>query len=62
MHHSLGKLNAYNSPVRAGMLILNVTVVSIVSVWSIVFGGQTLTASKIAGLLLAVAAVFLLGR
>jgi len=52
------------TPVIVGtrMLILNVTVVSIVSVWSVAFGGQSLTASKIAGLLLAVAAVLLLGR
>jgi len=42
------------------MPILNITVVSIVS--SIAFGGQTLTASNIAGLVLAVAAMWLLDR
>jgi hypothetical protein len=55
-------LDAAPAIVGTRMLILNVTVVSIVSVWSIAFGGQTLTPAKVAGLLLAIAAVFLLGR
>jgi len=55
-------LDATPAIVGMRMLILNVTVVSIVSVWSIAFGGQTLTPAKIAGLVLAVAAVLLLGR
>jgi len=55
-------LDATPAIVGTRMLILNVTVVSIVSVWSIAFGGQTLTPAKIAGLLLAVAAVWLPGR
>jgi len=55
-------LDAAPAIVGTRMPILNVTVVSIVSVWSIAFGGQSLTPAKIVGLLLAVAAVFLLGR
>lgn len=55
-------LDAAPAIVGTRMLILNVTVVSIVSVWSIAFGGQTLSPSKMAGVLLAIAAVWLLGR
>ncbi len=55
-------LDAAPAIVGTRMLILNVTVVSIVAAWSIAFGGQTLTASKSAGVLLAIAAVWLLGR
>jgi drug/metabolite transporter (DMT)-like permease len=55
-------LDAPPAVVGTRMLILNVTVVSIVAVWTVSFGGQGLTTSKIAGLLLAVAAVWLLGR
>lgn len=55
-------LDASPAIVGTRMLILNVTVVSIVSVWSIAFGGQTLTTTKIAGVVLAIAAIWLLGR
>ncbi len=55
-------LDAAPATVGTRMLILNLTVVSIVSVWSLAFGAQTLTVSKVAGLVLAVAAVVLLGR
>ncbi len=51
-------------PVVVGtrMLILNVTVVTVVCIWNVSFGGQALTPSKIAGMAFAVAAVWLLGR
>ena len=55
-------LDAAPAIVGTRMLILNVTVVSIVAAWSLAFGGQTLTTSKVAGLVLAVGAVVLLGR
>lgn len=55
-------LDAGPAIVGTRMLILNVSIVSIIAVWSIVFGGQTLSPSKIAGALLAIAAVWLLGR
>jgi drug/metabolite transporter (DMT)-like permease len=55
-------LEAAPATVGTRMLILNVTVVSVVAVWSIAFGGQTLTSSKVAGLALAGLAVYLLGR
>jgi hypothetical protein len=44
------------------ILILNLTVVGVVSAWTIAFGEQALTPSKIAGIALAVVAVWLLGR
>lgn len=55
-------LDAAPAIVGTRMLILNLTVVSIIAMWSIAFGGQTLTVSKIGGLVLAVVAVLLLGR
>jgi drug/metabolite transporter (DMT)-like permease len=55
-------LDAPPAAVGTRMLILNVTVVSVIAIWSVAFGGQTLSASKLAGLLLAVAAIALLGR
>jgi drug/metabolite transporter (DMT)-like permease len=55
-------LDAPPAVVGTRMLILNVTVVGVVAVWSVGFRGQSLTPSKIAGVLLAIAAVWLLGR
>ncbi len=55
-------LDAPPAVVGTRMLILNMTVVSLVAVWSVSFGWETLTGSKIAGLVLAVVAVWLLGR
>ena len=55
-------LDAPPAVVGTRILILNLTVVSVVAVWTVSFGGQGLTTSKIAGLGLAIAAVWLLGR
>ncbi len=55
-------LDAAPAVVGTRMLILNLTVVSIVAAWSLAFGWQALSASKVAGLVLAVVAVYLLGR
>jgi hypothetical protein len=55
-------LDARPDIVGTRMLIVNVTVVGIVAVWTIAFGEQALTTSKIAGIALAVIAVWLLGR
>ncbi len=55
-------LDAAPAIVGTRMLILNVTVVTVVCVWNVSFGGQALTPSKIAGMAFAVAAVWMLGR
>lgn len=55
-------LDAPPGVVGTRMLILNVAVVGVVAVWSVSFGGHTLTPSKIGGVVLAIAAVWLLGR
>jgi hypothetical protein len=55
-------LDAPPGVVGTRILILNVTVVGVTAIWSITFGGQALTASKILGVLLAVGAVWLLSR
>ncbi len=55
-------LDAPADVVGTRMLILNLTVVGIVSAWTIAFGEQALTPSKVVGIVLAVAAVWLLGR
>jgi hypothetical protein len=44
------------------VLVLNVAVVSVVAAWTISFGGEGLTASKVVGVVFAIAAVWLLGR
>ncbi|MFB3853910.1 MAG: hypothetical protein ACE148_08820 [Vicinamibacterales bacterium] len=51
-------------PAVVGMriMILNVSVVTVAAIWSITFGGQALTGTRVAGLLLAVAAVYLLSQ
>ncbi len=55
-------LDAAPAVVGTRMLILNVTVVTVICAWNVSFGGQALTPSKIAGMALAVAAVWMLGR
>jgi hypothetical protein len=55
-------IDAPPAVVGTRMLILNLTVASVVTVWSASFSAQALTPSRLAGLVLAVAAVWLLGR
>ncbi|MGE5359631.1 MAG: hypothetical protein ACM3NQ_11485 [Bacteroidales bacterium] len=44
------------------ILILNLTVVGVTAVWSVTLGGHALSVSKISGMLMAIAAVWLLSR
>ncbi len=55
-------IDAPPAVVGTRMLVLNLTVVTVVTIWSLAFGEQTLTPSKIVGMALAVAAVWMLGR
>lgn len=55
-------LSAPPGVVGTRILILNITVVGVTAMWSVVFGGQGLTLARIAGVALAVVAVWLLGR
>ncbi len=55
-------LDAPPAVVGMRILILNVTVVSVTALWTIAFGGQALPPAKLAGVALAIAAVWLLSR
>ncbi len=55
-------LEAPPAIVGTRILIINLTVVFVSAVWSISFDGQTLNVSKIAGVVMAVVAVWLLSR
>ena len=55
-------LDAAPEVVGTRMLVLNLAVVGVVAGWTIAFGEQALTWSKMLGIALAVIAVWLLGR
>jgi hypothetical protein len=55
-------LDAPPAVVGTRILIMNLTIVTVAAAWSILYGGQALTASKVVGVGLAVAAVWLLSR
>lgn len=55
-------LDAPPEVVGTRMLVVNLTVVGVVAGWTIAFGEQALTWSKMLGVALAIIAVWLLGR
>jgi hypothetical protein len=55
-------LDAPPGVVGTRMLVLNLTVVGVVAAWTVAFGEQALTWSKMVGIALAIIAVWLLGR
>ncbi len=55
-------LDAPPDVVGTRILILNVSVVSVTALWTIAFGGQALPPGRIAGVALAIVAVWLLSR
>jgi drug/metabolite transporter (DMT)-like permease len=55
-------LEAAPAAVGTRILILNLTVVGVTALWSVTFGGHSLSVSKVAGMLLAILAVWLLSR
>ncbi len=55
-------LEAPPAAVGTRILILNLTVVGVTALWSVTFGGHSLSVSKVSGMLLAILAVWLLSR
>jgi hypothetical protein len=55
-------LEAPPAVVGTRILVMNLTIVTVATMWTLTYGGQSLTTPKVAGMGLAVAAVWLLSR